>query len=1076
MLNFFVRRPKAAMVLALLLVILGGVTISQLPISQYPSITPPTVSVSATYTGADAETVEKTVVTPIETAINGTPGMDYISSTATNNGVATIDVTFELGTDVDIAALDVQNRVGIAEPRVPEAARRLGITVRKRNPGLFMLVALQSPDGTHDQAFLDNYMNIYLRNAILRVDGVGDAFAITKDFSMRLWLNPDKMATYGLTPDEVIAALRQQNLQIAAGAVGAPPQFDVQSFEYTVFVDGRLEKPEEFEQVIIRNDPSTGALVRLSDVGRVELGTFTYGRQSLTNGEPAAILIIFQAPGSNALATANGIEAALEEQKASFPPDLDYEIPFESVTVVRVSIREVVNTLLIALAIVAVIVFIFLQKWRATLLPLLAMPTSIIGAFIFFLPLDFTINTLTLFGLVLAIGIVVDDSIVMVEAIQKKIEEGAESSEEAAIQALADMAAPIFATSIILVAIFLPVAFIPGLTGQLYQQFAVTISVSVLLSSLVALSLAPALSVVFFKVEKGGADAGANKEAQGAGGSSQDDEDTPEGEEENEEKSWTEKIFAPFNRGLDWLKHKYKSFVTWSIGKAWLMWIALAVVCGLTYLLFTLEPQGFIPQEDNGRIFVTYELPEAASNSRNLEVLDIIMNTLDTMPEVGAYTGVAGLNAITFTDRSNTGTVFVQLKEWSERKGDDQNVRALVEQLTGQFQSIVDARVIVIAPPSIPGLGSASGFSFILQNRSGNSTVQEFEAEMGAFLGRVNQREEIASAFSFFTAQTPGYELKIDREKALQLGIPLAGIYSTVQTYLGSSYINDFTLYGRNFRVVAQADTSFRSSIDDLGDYYVRNTQGEMVPLSNVVSYELSQSAPLISHYNLFRSATINGEAAEGFSSGEALAALQEEAENLPPGYDYEFNGLSREQAESGATTAIIFGFSILLAFLILVFLYESWTVPFAVLIAAPVGIFGALLALYLFPDLNNNVYAQIGLITVIGLAAKNAILIVEFAKNRVESGEDIREATATASAERLRPILMTSATFVFGMIPLVLASGAGAVSRQTIGWVVIGGMLAVTFLAILFVPAVYASITRLVYSEEELEGFGEEE
>ncbi len=1050
MLTFFVRHPKAAMVLSLLLVILGALSISGLPITQYPNISPPTVSVSGTYTGADALTTEETVTVPIETAINGTPGMDYITSNSTNNGAVSIDVVFELGTDVDIAALDVQNRVGIAEPTVPEAVRRLGLTVRKRNPALFLIVALQSPEGTHDRAFIDNYTNIFVRNEILRVDGVGDAFAITKDFSMRLWIDPDKMAALGLSPGEVTAALRDQNIQVAAGSVGAPPQRDEQAFEYTVFVDGRLEDPTEFENVIIRNDPATGALIRFKDVGRVELGTFTYGRESLTNGKPASILIVYQAPGSNALATAQGIYDAMDKLAEDFPPDLEYLIPFESVSVVEASIREVVITLLIALAIVVLIVYVFLQKWRATLLPVLAIPTSIIGAFILFLPLGFTINTLTLFGLVLAIGIVVDDSIVMVEAIQANMEDGETSARDAALRAINDLATPIITTSLILVAVFLPVAFIPGLTGQLYQQFAVTISISVLLSSLVALSLAPALATVLFRQRK------------------KEDQDKP---------GWARKIFGPFNRGLDWLRDKYRDLVGWTLDHGWLTLAGLLLIGGATYLLFSLEPTGFVPQEDNGRIFVTYELPEGASGQRSLEVLNTVMDTLAAMPEVNAYTGVNNLNAITFSTRSNTGTVFVQLTDWSERKGDDENVQSLVEELNRKLASIVDARVVVIAPPSIPGLGSSSGFSFILQDNTGNSTVQEFEAVMGEFLGRVNQREEISRAFSFFTAKAPTYELIVDRERALQLGVPLSEIYSTIQTYLGSSYINDFTLYGRNFRVVAQADTSFRKDIEDLSGYYVRNSEGTMVPLGNLIRYELTQSAPLISHYNLFRSADISGEAAPGFSSGQALTALREEAATLPAGFGYEFSGLSREQANSGNETILIFGFSILMAFLILVALYESWTVPFAVLVAAPIGIFGSLLTLYLIPSLDNNVFAQIGLITVIGLAAKNAILIVEFAKQRVESGEDIREATVGAAAERLRPILMTSATFIFGMIPLALAGGAGAVSRQSIGWTVIGGMIAVTFLAILFIPAVYAALTRWAYSKEELKALrGEEE
>ncbi|WP_116105321.1 efflux RND transporter permease subunit [Lewinella sp. IMCC34191] len=1045
MLKFFVYRPKAAIVLSLVLVLVGTISLISLPITQFPQITPPSVSISGSYIGADSRTVEQTVTTPIEVQVNGTPGMDYLTSNSTNNGVVGIDVTFELGTDIDIAALDVQNRLGIAEPALPEAVRRLGLTVRKRNPGLFMLVALQSPNGTHDAAFLDNYANIYVKDRLLRVEGIGDAFAVTKDFSMRLWLYPDQMAQLGLTPTDVIEAVRAENQQVAAGSVGAPPQGDSQAFEYTVFLDGRLESVSEFENIVIRTDPETGALIRIKDVGRVELGTFSYGNQSLVNHEEGSILILYQAPGSNALATAKGVYAAMEELKADFPPDVSYQVPYEAASVVEVSIREVVNTLLIALAIVAFIVFLFLQRWRASVIPLLAIPVSIIGALIFFSPLGFNINTLTLFGFVLAIGIVVDDSIVVVEAIQTKLEEGDMSVVEATEAALDDVATPVVTTSLILVAIFVPVAFITGLTGQLYQQFAITISVAVLLSSLVALTLAPALAVMLFSTDR--------KQA-----------------------GRLEKVFKPFNRGLEKLKRGYASGLDWVLTH---YYIALALLLGIivaTYVLFQVEPTGFVPTEDEGRIFVTFELPEAAANSRTLGVMEEIMGILDTVPEIESYTAVASLNAITFTERSNTGTIFVQLTPWGERKDDDQGIFAMVGKLEQYFGTIVDARVVVIPPPPIPGLGSTSGFSFILQDRSGNATIQEFETNMNAFIGRINQREEITGAFSFFTAQAPSYQLSVDRIRAKQLGVPLNSIYSTLSTYLGSSYINDFTLYGRTFRVVAQADTAYRAEIEDLSEYYVENTQGTMVPLSNLLTYELESTAPLISHYNLFRSASITGNAAAGFSSGQVLDALREEAESLPTGYGYEFSGLSKEQAESGSTTIYIFIFSIVLAFLILVALYESWTVPFSVLMAAPTGIFGALLTLWLLPEIDNNVYAQIGLITIVGLAAKNAILIVEFAKQNVESGQKIREATVNASRARLRPILMTSATFVFGMIPLAAASGAGANSRQTIGYVVIGGLVAVTSLAIFFVPVLYDRITRLAYSKEELESYRQEE
>ena len=1157
MFEIFTRRPKAAIVLAVGVLAIGVLAMVNLPITQYPSITPPTVNIQAVYTGADALTVEETVTTPIEVQVNGTPGLSYVESSSTNQGVSSIDLTFELGTDIDIAALDVQNRVSIAEPVLPEAVRRLGVTVRKRNPGLFLVLGIVSPDGSHDVDFLDNYTNIYVRDEILRVPGVGDAFALGKDFAMRLWLDPERMAALGLTPAEVIAAVREQNVQVAAGTIGAPPQEGTQAFQYTLFAEGRLTAAEEFADVIVRENPVTGAFTRLGDVGRVELGTFTYGNQRFVNGRPASLIIVFQAPGSNALATYQGILDAMDELRERFPPDVDYVVPFEAATVVQVSISEVVKTLLIALAIVALVVFVFLQEWRMTLIPVVAIPVSILGAFMLFNPLGFTINTLTLFGFVLAIGIVVDDSIVVAEAIQRYIDEEGLSAAEAARAALGDVAAPVIATSIILVAIFLPSAFIPGLTGQLYQQFAVTISVSVLLSSLTALTLAPAMSILLFRSSGGedeedeGAPVGnslsaaktddgeerdgyavepdadaavatpsvaysragrsstatppyrladdgdgervlanaetgngapangspdeapqANRRGPTAGGPPPEAEEDGGNADDEDDRSRTERLFAPFNRGLDKARDGYERAVGWTIEHPILPGIAFAAFCAGAYLLWTVEPRGFIPTEDEGRIFVTFELPEAASNARTLAVMERMTAILDTIPEVANYAAVASLNAITFTDRSNTGTIFTQLAPWSERTEPDQSVFALVGKLNRIFaEAIVDARVVVIPPPPIPGLGSTAGFSFQLQDRNRDRGVAEFDAAAREFLGRINRRDEITGAFTFFTAQTPAFDLAIDRERAKRRGVPLTNVYEALQTYLGSAYINDFTLYGRTFRVVAQADTAYRGELSDLEEIYVRNTAGDLLPVTSLLAPELTTTAPLVTHYNLFRSAPVNGNAAEGFSSGQALAALQEEAASLPRGFDYEFSGLSREQVESGSVTVYIFGFSVAFAFLILVALYESWTVPLSVLAAAPVGAAGALLTLWLLPEIDNNVYAQIGLLTVVGLAAKNAILLVEFAKRKFEEeGQDLDEATREAARERLRPILMTSATFIFGMIPLVFAGGAGATSRQTIGWVVIGGMIAVTFVAILFVPFLYVYVTRGAYSKAERE------
>ncbi|TXD76396.1 efflux RND transporter permease subunit [Algoriphagus ratkowskyi] len=1039
--DVFIKRPVTAMVISIVIVLVGVLAILNLPVTQYPDITPPVVSVSANYTGADATTVEQTVATPIETQINGTPGMAYISSNNTNTGQMQMNVTFEVGTDIDIATLDVQNRVSIAEPSLPEAVRRLGVTVRKRNPSIMMVLSLTSPNKTHDPKFLSNYTNIFIKDALLRVEGVGDITAIGQDFSMRVWLKPDKLAQYKISSREVTAAIQEQNLQVAAGTVGGMPQFNNQTFEYPITVNGRLERAEDFEDIILRSNPDDGSLVYLRDVARIELGQFDYGRYSMLNGEDNAILLVYQAPGSNALATAEGVYAAMDELKASFPPDMEYIVSFESVSVVDVSIQEVLKTFVEALILVIIVVFLFLQSWRATLVPVLAIPVSIIGTFIFFPLLGFTINTLTLFGFVLAIGIVVDDAIVVVEAVQHYIDKKKISAKEATRLAMKDITAPVIAIALILAAVFIPVGFIPGIVGRMYQQFAITIAISVLISAFVALSLTPALCVLLLKPS-----------------------------EVNENGKGLNKFFYKFNVWFEKTTNSYSRGVQKGIRRAPLVVILLVCIFAGTFGLFQTKPTGFLPTEDEGRLFVSLELPEGSASTRTrnvmLEMNDILLST-DGIKNV---TGIGGLNVINFSFKSNSATFFIQMTPWSERKEASQQLNGIMGQLNQKFAAITDAKIVVVPPPAIPGLGSTGGFSFMLENRGGNTDIKEFEGVLGRFLAAANQRPEIAMAFSFFTAKTPGYHVTVDREKAKKLGVPLTEIFSTMSGLMGSSYINDFTRYGRNFRVVAQADTSYRTSIEDLTQYHVIGSRGESVPLSAVVSYDVVENAPVISHYNLFRSAEVNGSAAPGYSSGQALAALQEvAAEVLPAGYGYDFSGLSREELSSGNATILIFTLAIVLVSLLLASLYESWSVPFSVLLALPLGAFGAIVALHFLPKLDNNIYAQIGLITLIGLAAKNAILIVEFAKERVDRGMPLVDATIDAVKLRLRPIIMTSLAFILGVLPLAISNGAGAVARQTIGWTVIGGMLAATFLAIFFVPVLYVVITRIAYGKKGL-------
>lgn len=1034
----FIKRPVTAIVISLVIAMVGIIAILNLPVGQYPEITPPTVQVSGSFTGADAQTVEQTMTTPIETQINGTPGMTYMSSTSTSDGRSAITVNFELGTDINVATLDVQNRVSIAEPMLPEQVKRLGLTTRKRNPSILMLVAMYSPKGTHDVTFTDNYTNIFIKDALLRVKGVGDIFTRADDFSMRIWLDPVKMAQMGMSTSEVTAALQEQNLQMAAGSVGAPPQQTSQTFEYTVFTNSRLNTAKQFEDIIVRSDPAQGNIVYLKDIARVQLGKFSYASNSFVDGKRASYLLVYQAPGSNALETAKGITEKMEELKKAFPKDIDYVVPFESVSVVQVSITEVVHTLIEALLLVTLVVFLFLQSWRATLIPILAIPVSILGTFIFFIPLGFTINTLTMFGFVLAIGIVVDDAIVVVEAVQHYIDTERITAKEATRKAMKDISAPVIAIALILAAVFVPVGFIPGLVGRLYQQFAITIAVSVLISAFVALTLTPALCSLLLKPSE------VRKESKGLN-----------------------KFFYNFNEWFRKISLKYTVGVRKTIkASRYALIVLLCIIVG-TVFLFKAKPTGFIPNEDEGRLFVTYELPDASSTTRSIAVLDTIMSILKETKGVKHFAGLGGLNVINFSMKPNAGTVFTSLDPWDEREEDALKLQGIIETLNKKFAAIKEARILVISPPAIPGLGQTGGFTFELQQRSSTDDVKQFETVVNNFVMEANKRPELKGVFSFFTAKTPAYQVDVDRELAKKLGVNIADIYQTLQTFLGSSYINDFTSYGRNFRVVAQADVAFRGDIKDLAKYYVKNSSGSMVPLSSVTHARVIENAPVLSHFNIFRNAEINGGAAPGYSSGQAIEALKELGDKLPEGYGYEFAGMSREEIKGGNSTILIFSLSIVFVFLFLAALYESWSIPFSVLLAVPIGAFGAILTLFFLPKLTNNVYAQIGLITLIGLAAKNAILIVEFAKERVDHGLAVVPATLEAVKLRLRPIIMTSLAFILGIMPLVFSSGAGAISRQTIGWTVLGGMLAATLLAIFIVPVLFVVITRIAYGKK---------
>jgi hydrophobic/amphiphilic exporter-1 (mainly G- bacteria), HAE1 family len=889
---------------------------------------------------------------------------------------------------------------------------------------------------------MDNYANIYVRDQLLRVDGVGDVLSRADNFSMRIWLQTDKLAQLGLTYADVQNAINEQNLQIAAGSVASPPQNSSAAFEFTVFTNSRLTTEKQFGDIVVRSSPQQSAIVYLRDVARVQLGKVSYTSNSFVDGKRSSYLLVYQAPGSNALATAEGVYQAMAKMKKYFPTDVDYMVPFESISVVKVSINDVVNTLLIALGLVTLVVFLFLQNWRSTLIPVLAIPVCIIGTFIFFIPLGFTINTLTMFGFVLAIGIVVDDAIVVVEAVQHYIDTEGLSARDATAKALQDISGPVIAIALILAAVFVPVGFIPGIVGRLYQQFAITIAISVLISAFVALSLTPALCMLLLKPHHIGAQSrGLNK------------------------------FFYKFNQGFDWFNKKYTNGVAGWVRRAPLVIILLVCIAAGDFFLFKSKPTGFIPTEDEGRIYVSYEIPEAGSTTRALIILDSLMQIAQRVPGVFHVAALGGLNVLTGGSKSNSGTIFMQLKPWEQREKKSEQLMGVIAELNKRFAVLKEAKIVVIPPPAIPGLGNAGGFSIQIEQRQSNDSISTFEKVVNNFVAEANKQPEIAGAFTFFSAHTPGYEVDVDRDKCKKLGLNLNDVYSTMQMYMGSTYINQLTIYGRNFYVVAQADTAFRKDIRNIDQYYVKNASGEMIPLSTVVSYKITESAPLIPHFNIYRSAEVDGNAKQGFSSGQAIEALQRTADRvLPEGYGYEFSGLSLQEIKSGSSAVYIFALSIVFVFLFLAALYESWAVPFSVLLAVPIGVFGAILALTLIPRLTNNVYAQIGLITLIGLSAKNAILIVEFAKERVDRGLDIVQSTLEAVQLRLRPILMTSIAFILGVLPLALATGASSVARNTIGWTVLGGMLAATSLAIFIVPVLFVVISRWSYSKKKLE------